>query len=136
MARSAKQRAASIRNLLVARRKRSAVAKSTFRMAPGAQRAIRVNSGPVSEMRNSPNKKQRKELGRYEVRNNLTGRIHRVDYKTHRTAARKDAHHELRARVAPFAAHIPRFSDHEFSTTGLSSARRKTMRLARDRGLY
>jgi hypothetical protein len=130
--RSSKQRAASIRNLVAARRKRSRVSASTFTMAPGVRGKIRVSrshgGGPMSEMRNSPNKRQRKALGQWNVRNNATGRIERVGYKAYRTAKRKDAHHEIRSRLSPYSTNVPKFKSHKQSTLKVGKRSRRTMR--------
>lgn len=90
--RSAKQRAASIKNLIVARKRRRGVSRSTFKsaVAPGT---VRINSRPtgISYMRNSPNKRQQKRLGRWEVTVKGSGnRRAEVGYKTYRQANRQD----------------------------------------------
>jgi hypothetical protein len=129
--RSSKQRAASIRNLVFARRKRSRVAVGTFNQSSASKRAIRITGsgrGPISEMRNSPNKRQRKALGQWNVRNNLSGRIERVGYKEYRTAKRKDAMHEFRQKIAPYSTHTRR--GHKYSTLKVSKSRRRVMRMS------
>lgn len=86
--RSAKQRAASVRNLVIARRKRQR--KVSFKnVAPGA---IRLTYRPrdYSSMSKSPNKKQAKKLGTYSVRVRATGAEKNVGYKTYRRVQRVD----------------------------------------------
>jgi hypothetical protein len=84
----------------------------------------------MSEMRNSPNRRQRKALGQWNVRNNLSGRIERVGYKEYRTAKRKDAFHEFRQKISPYSMHSRKSKKHKYSTLKISRSRRKVMRLS------
>ena len=100
--RTAKQRAASVKNLVAARRKRRKAISSVTSKKVGN---IRINTrpGPVSNMSKSPIRSQRRKLGTYTVRNTSNGTLKRVGYKTYRKAKRQDAVYSLRASLSPTA---------------------------------
>lgn len=98
--RTAKQRAASIRNLVQARKRRRR-SKATKTLVSNKVGNIRLNTRPgaVSNMRESPNKRQAKRLGVYTVKSVSTGHDHRVGYKKYRKANRQDRMYEWRRKV-------------------------------------
>ena len=100
------------------RKGKARVSRSTFAMNAGVRHKVRLNSRPgdASHMRNSPNKRQQKRLGKWVVKSRATGLHTEVGYKTYRRTVLRE---KAMSKLNPHGVTYQRLSKNQRYTTGV-----------------